>query len=36
MIVGFRNPYYEPIDSQTLEQKLEMLRRYADDVIAKV
>jgi probable F420-dependent oxidoreductase len=36
VIVGFRNPYYEAIDSQTLEQKLDLLRRYADDVIAKV
>jgi len=35
VIVGFRNPYFETIDSQTLEQKLDMLRRYADDVIAK-
>jgi probable F420-dependent oxidoreductase len=36
VIVGFRNPYYEPLDSQTLEQKLDLLRRYADNVIAKV
>jgi len=36
VIVGFRNPYYEAIDSQTLDQKLELLRRYADTVIAKV
>jgi len=35
VIVGFRNPYHEPIDSQTLEQKLELLRSYADTVIAK-
>ena len=35
VIVGFRNPYYEPIDSQTLEQKLDLLRDYADRVIAK-
>jgi len=35
VIVGFRNPYYEPIDSQTLQQKLDLLRGYADTVIAK-
>jgi probable F420-dependent oxidoreductase len=33
-IVGFRNSY-EP-DTQTLDQKIGALRRYADDVIAKV
>ena len=36
VIVGFRNPYVEPIDSQTLEQKVDLLRGYADRVIAKV
>ncbi|HEY8514789.1 MAG TPA: TIGR03619 family F420-dependent LLM class oxidoreductase [Candidatus Binatia bacterium] len=36
VIVGFRNPYVEPIDSQTLQQKIDMLRMYADQVIAKV
>lgn len=36
VIVGFRNPYVEPIDSQTLQQKLDLLRQYADNVIAKV
>ncbi|HVO24627.1 MAG TPA: TIGR03619 family F420-dependent LLM class oxidoreductase [Candidatus Margulisiibacteriota bacterium] len=36
VIVGFRNPYYEPMDSQTLEEKLDLLRRYADAVIARV
>jgi len=35
VIVGFRNPYYEAIDSQTLPQKLDLLRQYADSVIAK-
>jgi len=35
VIVGFRNPYYEAMDSQTLAQKLDLLRRYADTVIAK-
>jgi probable F420-dependent oxidoreductase len=36
VIVGFRNPYYEPMDSQTLQQKLDLLRGYADNLIAKV
>jgi len=36
VIVGFRNPYYEAIDSQTLEQKIDLLQRYADTVIAKI
>lgn len=35
VIVGFRNPYVEPIDSQTLEQKIELLRGYADRVIGR-
>jgi probable F420-dependent oxidoreductase len=35
VIVGFRNVYYEEKDSMTLEQKIDALRRYADDVIAK-
>ena len=35
VIVGFRNPYRERIDSQTLEEKVDLLRRYADSVIAK-
>jgi probable F420-dependent oxidoreductase len=33
-IVGFRNAYES--DTQTLEQKLDALRRFADHVIAKV
>ena len=33
-IVGFRNAYEH--DTQTLEQKLDALRRFADQVIAKV
>jgi probable F420-dependent oxidoreductase len=36
VIVGFRNPYVEPIGSQTLQLKLDLLRQYADNVIAKV
>jgi probable F420-dependent oxidoreductase len=33
-IVGFRNAYEK--DTQTLQQKIDALRRFADDVIAKV
>jgi probable F420-dependent oxidoreductase len=36
VIMGFRNPYVEPIDSQSLQQKIDLLRMYADNVIAKV
>ncbi len=35
LIVGFRNPYVEPVDSQTLAQKLELLEGYAERVIAR-
>lgn len=35
VIVGFRNPYVEPIDSQTLQQKLDLMRWYAENIIAK-
>jgi probable F420-dependent oxidoreductase len=35
VIVGFRNPYVEPVDSQTLQQKLDMMRWYAENLIAK-
>jgi len=35
LIVGFRNPYIERIDSQTLPQKIELLQQYAERVIAK-
>jgi probable F420-dependent oxidoreductase len=35
VIVGFRNPYDRSSDSMTLTQKIDALRRYADDVIAK-
>lgn len=34
-IVGFRNPYFDD-DSMPLQQKIDMLRQFADDVIAKV
>jgi len=35
VIVGFRNPYVEE-DTVPLQQKIDDLRRFADDVIAKV
>ncbi|MFN2377223.1 MAG: TIGR03619 family F420-dependent LLM class oxidoreductase [Candidatus Binatia bacterium] len=34
-IVGFRNPYVGE-DDQTLQEKIDLLKRFADDVIAKV
>ena len=34
VIVSLRNPY-EP-DTQTVKQKIDALRRFADDLIAKV
>jgi probable F420-dependent oxidoreductase len=36
VIVGFRWPYVTGPDTETLAEKLGKLRRYADDVIAKV
>ncbi len=35
-IVGFRWPYGVEQDTETLQQKVDALRRFADDVIAKV
>jgi probable F420-dependent oxidoreductase len=36
VIVGFRWPYHVGPDTEELQPKLDKLRRYADDVIAKV
>jgi probable F420-dependent oxidoreductase len=36
VVVGFRWPYTTGPDTQPLPEKLDALRRYADDVIAKV
>ena len=36
VIVGFRWPYHVGPDAEALQPKLDKLRRYADDVIAKV
>jgi probable F420-dependent oxidoreductase len=35
LVVGFRNPYTTSQDAQSLADKLDALRRYADKVIAK-
>jgi alkanesulfonate monooxygenase SsuD/methylene tetrahydromethanopterin reductase-like flavin-dependent oxidoreductase (luciferase family) len=35
VVVGFRWPYSVGPDAQSLQEKLDLLRRYADDVIAK-
>jgi hypothetical protein len=34
VIVGFRNAY--EVDTQTLQHKIDALRQFADNVIAKV
>ena len=36
VIIGFRWPYATGPDTQPLGEKLDNLRRYADDVIAKM
>jgi probable F420-dependent oxidoreductase len=36
VIVGFRWPYHVGPDSESLQPKLDKLRKYADDVIGKV
>lgn len=36
LIVGFRSPYTVEQDTETLAQKVDALRRYADDVIGKL
>ena len=36
VIVGFRWPYGVEQDTETLQTKIDNLRRFADDVIAKV
>jgi alkanesulfonate monooxygenase SsuD/methylene tetrahydromethanopterin reductase-like flavin-dependent oxidoreductase (luciferase family) len=35
VVVGFRYPYGREPDSQTLQDKLDPLRRFADEVIAR-
>ena len=36
VIVGFRWPYVHEQDSESLQTKIDSLRRFSDDVIAKV
>ena len=36
VIVGFRWPYHTGPDPQSLQEKLDLLRRFADDVILRV
>ena len=36
VIVGFRNVYTTGPDTQPLDEKLDAMRRYADEVIAKL
>ena len=36
VIVGFRWPYHTGPDTEPLQSKLDNLRRYADDLIAKM
>jgi len=36
LVVGFRNPYTKRQDTQTLDEKLDLLRQYADNVISRV
>ena len=36
VIVGFRDPYTNDIDTQSLEDKIGMLERFAHDVVRKV
>ncbi len=35
LVVGFRNPYTRARDTQTLAEKLGLLRDYADRIIAR-
>jgi probable F420-dependent oxidoreductase len=36
VVVGFRNPYTKRQDTQPLDEKIELIRQYAENVIAKV
>jgi alkanesulfonate monooxygenase SsuD/methylene tetrahydromethanopterin reductase-like flavin-dependent oxidoreductase (luciferase family) len=36
LIVGFRDPYTTAHDTQPLQEKIDMLKWYGDEVIAKV
>jgi hypothetical protein len=36
VVVGFRNPYTKRQDTQPLDEKIELIQQYADNLIAKV
>jgi probable F420-dependent oxidoreductase len=36
LVVGFRNPYTRKQDTQPLDEKIELIRQYADNVMSKV
>jgi hypothetical protein len=36
LVVGFRNPYTRKQDTQSLEEKIDLLRQYADNVIGNL
>jgi probable F420-dependent oxidoreductase len=36
LVVGFRNPYTRKQDTQPLEEKIALMRQYAENVIARV
>jgi probable F420-dependent oxidoreductase len=36
LVVGFRNPYTRRQDTQSLEEKIDLMRQYGDNVIGKV
>ena len=36
LVIGFRNPYTRKQDTQSLDEKIDLMRQYADNVIGKV
>ena len=34
VIIGFRDPYTRVADTQPLQEKIDLLRRYGEDVLA--
>jgi probable F420-dependent oxidoreductase len=36
LVIGFRNPYTKKQDTQTLDEKIDLMRQYADNVIGRV
>ena len=35
LVVGFRNPYTRSADKQPLQEKIDLLRGYAENIISK-